>query len=91
MGMGHDQFKVVAAVRDNRIDQELALLVFEEFCCFLQEFRVGAGVSGKTAHIRLNHRNGGLGHKSSQYEIAPGYKKITVFFCPWTFSRAMRI
>jgi hypothetical protein len=71
MGMGHDQFEIIAAVRDKGIDQEFTLFILEQFVRLLEELGVGAGVSGKTAHIRLNHRNGGLGHRISQYEIAP--------------------
>jgi hypothetical protein len=57
-------------VRNNGIDEEFSLFLPEHFCCFFKELRVGAGVSGKTAHIRLDYRNGGLGHTISQLEIA---------------------
>ena len=63
MGMGHDQFNIVTAVRDKRVDQQGALLVPEHSCRFLQELRVGPGVPGKTSHIRLYNGNRGFGHK----------------------------
>jgi hypothetical protein len=37
-GVGHDQFKVIAAVRDERIDQELSLFIFSRIFGWVREW-----------------------------------------------------
>src|SRR5665647_99846 len=78
MNMRHDQFEVITAVRDKRIDEQFSFLIFEHICCLFQQFRVGAGVSGKTTYIRFNNGNCRLWHEKSHYRISLQEKKVTV-------------
>ena len=78
MSMRHDQFEVITAVRDKRIDEQSAFLILEHLCCLFQQLRVGTGMSGETSHIRLDYRECGLRHEKSHYRISLQEKKVVV-------------